>query len=247
MLRTGFPLFFPKLVWCKEVATATPRSRKHNIFQLDWDAHEARLRAIHEKWQDRLKNSSTAKREKWEPALLEPWAGIVREQKYAIDERYRDAIRDHSEQAVSGWGENGDRSFDTYIRDMCLEPAICHVAVAFKLLVDCTFDEKTKQFSRDRPYWLSQALLYTFWHKQTGAGLLWEHSEMDELEEKVARLSASRVLSGDEATSALDFIGAVKARDAHREKAAVASVEDPPSTEIHRRKGLLVRSGLKHL
>jgi hypothetical protein len=55
-----------------------------------------------------------------------------------------------------------------------LTPAIEHIFVAFYLLGDCVYNEKSFGYDHDFPY--ACILAYKFWMYQTGGGLVWDHS-----------------------------------------------------------------------
>ena len=101
---------------------------------------------------------------------------------FCISASYMTEIKRNAMRAFEEWVVI-NRPFDTMIREMCLLPAIAHVAVAFKLIEDCAYNPSTKYFDRgDLNKILRYAMMFRFWSHQTGMGLIEDHSEFKILE-----------------------------------------------------------------
>jgi hypothetical protein len=208
MLGTGVNrLLFPRLRFVQQDTMTTQgatRTRPVELYRLDWTAFDNSLKERHDR---RL--------EKHHPGVFVPFIsglpplydGYVQGYHFALDNYYIDEIRRCARQADSEW--TTQRAFDTMIRDLCLEPAIAYVMVAFKLLADCIYDPDTQYFSRcpDR-YYAAHAMAHKFWHHQTGRGVVDCNARIPELR---ARIAGGR-LDEDTAKSLSAFLDAL---DAH--------------------------------
>ena len=148
-----------------------------NVYTLNWSYKDEKVEGDHLQW---LANHWPTKNIPVHNRLPEKWENWLSGIKYAIPSTYYKEISNQSHLAIEEW--NREYPFDTVIREMCLQSAIAHVAVAFKLVADCAYDPATNYYSRgDDKIILKYALMYRFWIGQTGGGLLKTHSEFDHL------------------------------------------------------------------
>jgi len=143
-------------------------TKKVRLYKLDWDSIETIKRKKHLKWVI----------DQW-PDVKVPYVSTlpkkidkdIKDCVFALDKGYLNEIRRCSQQGVQEW--NIERPFDTVIREMCLEVPESYFKVAFGLLADCVFDEKTGYWKRGTSRReIASLMLYKFWCHQTGRGLL---------------------------------------------------------------------------
>jgi len=183
MLKSGSSLDFPRLIYLREEKFKSWSSSdgKTNIYKLDWKHKDEKHRKRHEEHSKRYK--------RWKDLpyiyeLPEPYESWAQSLEFAIPRNYLQEIRRTSKFSLIEWGI--ERGFDTSIREMCLEPAISYVAVAFKLIADCIYDKETNCFyKKEDKYIASNVLLYRFWMNQTGRGCVGDHAELWELENSI--------------------------------------------------------------
>lgn len=198
-------LVFPTLALHDFDEHDTPCGRAH-VYSLDWRPLEKARRNSFDRW---WKKHGKARAEKeaaegpdeygtvqkeYNTALPAAYDAQIKNMYFLLDKEYQREIVHHARLALLEWTK--DRCFDTSIRDICLEPAIKHVEVAFTLIADCLFDPDTKKrvsYKRDISNYWKHAALYKFWHRQTGSGLLWGFSGMKRLERLVKRNEATHV------------------------------------------------------
>ncbi len=141
-----------------------------HLYKLDWESFE-------KKKKDRFNDDMA-----WIDPLPNEYMKTLNDLVFCLRKDYLSEIRYCTRMAFLEWGKQ--RHFDTVIREVCLEPAQAYVRVAFKLICDCPFDEE-KHYYREHD-WVRRiavhAMLYRFWHGQTGRGLLWRNAEMDRLD-----------------------------------------------------------------
>ena len=179
MLGITNNLYFPKLVYLETVTLNHPESpREISVFKLDWSKMDEILKKKHFEWKEKYWPKENIP---YIEPLPEIYEKIISNLLFALDRNYLNEIHRCCRRANEEW--NISRPFDTVIRDMCLEPAISCVYVAFKLLADCTFDNETKYFSRDYDlrFIVPHLMGYRFWCHQTGRGMIMEHSKIDKL------------------------------------------------------------------
>lgn len=184
-------LIFPVLHFIRtesnfgNLINAASHEQKKDIYKLDWSSKDTVMRINFLTWLSKYypktSNLFTIQTSEIEDLSVE-WNKKTKDVLFAIPHTYLTEIRKQSDQAVEKWTET--YPFDTVIRDLCLEPAISHVMVAFKLLGDCIYDETTNYYLRTmEKKILTHAMLYKFWAGQTGRGLLQGHACFDELRE----------------------------------------------------------------
>jgi len=186
MYKLEHILHFPKLVRKGETSFKSwgETQKTTDIYELSWHWKETILRENHMKW---LKQSYPHLDIPFIDDLPEPYNQWMRKMQYAIPAKYLYEIRRCVQMAKVEY--NIYRPFDTAIRDMCLDPGIKFVYVAFRLVADCAYDPKTGYFYRgeDKAF-LTNALLFKFWMNQTGRGMIWQHAEMGKLLSRVERM-----------------------------------------------------------
>lgn len=169
-------LLFPSLVRKNETtfkALSNPSMTKTTtVYSLDWSK-------IDEIKQIRFKED---KLDVFPGTLPQEYDIWVKERLFSIPIHYLDEIRNSARKAALEW--NTERRFDTLIRDICLEPAISYVYKAFRLLADCSYDQKTNYYDRsNNKCFLHHAMLYKFWVFQTSRGeLAYDYSKIKSLE-----------------------------------------------------------------
>lgn len=188
MLRMRNKLVFPEIKFVqkdelipkgKAKYEKTNRPKKVSIYRLDWKSFDAILK-------DRQQKRKKLKSQIYEKALPEQYECLLENALFALDNDYIQEIQRNCKQAVIEW--NTERSFDTIIREICLEPAIAHIRVAFKLLGDCLYDPDTKYFwHKPSQYFIPKAMIYKFWRHQTGGALPQHHAQLNKLKERIDR------------------------------------------------------------
>jgi len=182
---------FPHLIYLKDVnfKKAGPPGSKGkdtttSLYRLDWENLDLFKQQKHAEWnKTQWPNSIVSIDFK----LDSYYEDLLQSLRFALPHHYLDEIHEHTQKTVSEWSK--ERRFDTVIREMCLQPAIEHARVAFGLVCDCVFDEKTNYYLRaDNKYILVHLLLYRFWMGQTGRGCVQRHAEFPWLKERLERL-----------------------------------------------------------
>jgi len=182
MLSTRIQLYFPKLRFKKEASFGSWSDGKSSpVFRLDWTFKEEQCRKKHERW---LKNHHPDKNIPFINSLPEEYETWLSELLFAVPKHYLTEIRRCAKRALREW--EMERNFDTSVREMCLRIAQTYIEVAFRLLVDCTYDEKQNCFYKgdDKPIIVSAAL-YKFWAHQTGRGGLLRNAKVHELKDSI--------------------------------------------------------------
>ena len=177
--RSRYSLRFPRLVHLRE-AKNFRSERSMSIYKLDWSKMEESLKENHE-CQRREVNPAPQARTYHDffPALPDKYMKWVDDLQFALSSGYRREIVRTSNAALNEWSI--ERPFDTCIREYCLRPSHQFVNVAFRLLEDSIYDSEKNYFDRsDRKYTAKNLMLYRFWFHQTGWGLIWERSELNE-------------------------------------------------------------------
>ena len=215
MLGTSNNLVFPRLRFVADshIVRKGERRQAVEIFKLDWQQFDERLRAKHDKW---LTDHHGGEGTPFMSGLPSLYDGLVYEYRFALSPYYFDEIRRCACQAAYEW--TTQRRFDTVIRDLCLKPAIAYVMVAFELLADCIYDPDTKNFSRkpDR-YFAANMMTHKFWCHQTGRGVVETHAGIPELRRRLERHFQRK---NTELAEPLDAF--LVALDAHREAYTIA-------------------------
>lgn len=180
--NTSKSLLFPKLKFQKKVNIhGTGWDKDTVIYTLDWSKTDEQKERLFNSWKT---NNHPDKKVWYVSTLPEPYDTLIKNLQFTIDGKYLREINRMSHNAFYEW--NMQRSFDTMIREMCLEPAISFAQVAFRLLGDCIYNSDTNYYERDSTLRLivPHLMLYKFWAHQTGRGLLREHSMFSKLENK---------------------------------------------------------------
>jgi hypothetical protein len=172
-------LIFPDLDYQKQAII-----RRKNPKGLD---EEAAVYKLNWKWSDDYKRKKWLEFKKENPYttftfidLPEPYNQTVKDSLFLITPNYRNEIIRNFAEATKEWTLN--RSFDTNIREMCLQPAISHVKVGFELIGDCLYDERTNYYDRtELKGIIANMLMYKFWCMQTGNGMVRYYSGLEEI------------------------------------------------------------------
>lgn len=175
--NTTKSLLFPKLKFQKNVNIKGNGWEKDAIiYILDWTKCDEQKERLFNNWKS---NHYPDKNIWYVSTLPKPYDALVKNFQFIIDGKYLREINRNSHNAFYEW--NFQRSFDTVIREMCLEPAISFAQVAFRLLGDCLYNSETNYYERDNILRLiaPRIMLYKFWAHQTGRGLLKRHSLFD--------------------------------------------------------------------
>lgn len=102
--------------------------------------------------------------------------------RFIINNDYLKQIRNNVLQAYNN-EVNINVNNDTMIRDYCKKATEINIQIAFFLLADCLYDEKSNYFSRTDPIRLvTSSLLWRYWSFKTGRGLLRERCLINDLE-----------------------------------------------------------------
>lgn len=189
MLDMALDFYFPRLVHHSE-STLTHHGhvapddwsgkthKKVQLYRLDWKGFEVKKA---EKFWDWASEYHSDKTVEYIPSLPEKYCSVIDDLVFHLDQKYLAEIHHCCQMAIMERCKR--RPFDTMVRDFCLEPSTAYVYVAFRLICDCVFDED-KHYYRQHD-WVRRiahhAMLYKFWHHQTGRGLLWERAKMSEL------------------------------------------------------------------
>lgn len=181
-LRRSF--VFPRLVSLGEVKFKSwSQQDTTTLYKLDWDSFDQEIDRRHQEWNRQAwpsENLSITQQ------FVEPYESLLKNFRYTIPQHYLEEIRRSTQKALMEW--NQERHFDTNIRDLCLGPAIAHIKVAFELLCDCLYDEKTNYFLRSQFKHIAFVPLHLirFWQHQTGAGLILDRAEFLKVEEALS-------------------------------------------------------------
>lgn len=193
-LRTRFA--FPNLIEQAldhdlEPRTANP-SREEIInrfpmLTLDWEGQE---RIIRSRFDERITpngpdgwRSAAYKPNLWEytPTLPEPYDTVVKAAVFAVSRDFMGEIHSNTRRAWAVF--NSQRNLGaSNLSELCWEPGIEHVWLAFYLLGDCAFDSETKWFVRGpKKTILQYAMAYKFWGHQTGDSMISKCARLNRL------------------------------------------------------------------
>jgi len=190
MFKPSSAFVFPHLVFIKDVSfkSWSDSSKTTKLYKLDWTSYDA---AIKKDYENHFVKCWPCETYAFVQTFNSYYESILQSLRFAVPQHYMDEIRRNTQMALSEWIS---RPFDTAIREMCLAPAIKYVEVAFKLLVDCAYDEDTQYFLRvDNKYVLPHMLLFRFWSHQTGSGMIMDHSDFGRLESRLASLKKHNI------------------------------------------------------
>ena len=133
--NTKSSLLFPKLRFQKMTEISGQGWNKEiAIYSLDWKWVDAQKEKLFNIWKE---NHHPDKRVWYVQPLPDPYNSLVNDLRFAIDGKYLREINRTAHNAYFEW--NLQRSFDTVIRELCLEPAISYTQVTFRLLTDCLY------------------------------------------------------------------------------------------------------------
>lgn len=174
MIRLNHPIF-PSLIRHDDVSFgswSSDSSKTTAVYTIDWNKLD---KYKYERFVEDAKRHSMPDRYQFPGTLPEPYDSWVKGLEFSIPVRYLEEIRYNARMAQMIYCS--PHPFDTMIREICCEPAIAHVFVAFRLIADCVYDRKKNYFYRgDDKILVPQALLYKFWSHQTGDGLIRDHA-----------------------------------------------------------------------
>lgn len=156
-------LFIPRLIFLDATKSAAA------VFKLDWDKVDEHKR----------------RRSNEIETLPAEYDNFVKQAVYSISTSYQVEIEHCT--LLYYTERHRIRHFDTMIRDMCADIGRAAINCAFKLLVDCAYDNGNHCWFRGNQHYdrlmLRHLLLYKFWRENVGRGLVWHHAEFDRLEE----------------------------------------------------------------
>jgi len=174
-------LRFPRLDFVRDVEfTHANRQAGKTValFRLDWSEKD---RFHEEHWTKWKALSCPDIKLEFAGKFPEEYETLLQGARFAIPQNYLNEIHRMTQMAVTEW--NTERSFDTVIREMCLEPAQKFVECSFELIGDCIYDASTNYYKRGaQKHIITSLMLYRFWQYQTGRGLLEERAQFDWLE-----------------------------------------------------------------
>ena len=147
-----------------------------NIYKLDWSKEKFNSFRYFKLNQNDEHTHVVLHENEAFPSLPEPYDSEVKNLRFKINSDYMTEIQNQSMTALVEWSKY--RPFDTMIREICLEPAIANVWVAFSLLADCIVDENSKWLRSHRKIIYKHAMSYKFWFHQTGRGLVWDKARL---------------------------------------------------------------------
>lgn len=178
MIRLNHPIF-PHLVRQDEVSfkSWSDSNKTTTIYKIDWEKLD---QYKYQRFVEDAEKNSMPDSYQFPGTLPEPYDSWVKNLEFAIPVNYLEEIRYNARMAQMIYCSS--HPFDTMIREICYEPAVAHVYVAFRLIADCVYSRKDNYFYRgDEKIIVPQALLYKFWIHQTGSGLIKEHSHFDRI------------------------------------------------------------------
>lgn len=182
MLNLKQGLLYPNLVYFQNDTHPDPRET-NSLFKLDWSKKEY---AYHEA-------PVSSEDQDFLTALPKGYDGWIRDMVFSLNQEYLREIEHCTKMSHYEWTRN--RSFDTIIRDACLEPAASYIWTAFYLLADCVWSLEANKFynwSNSDKILIAHALAYKFWRNQIGHGLVKDHAKIPRLEETQKILIAYR-------------------------------------------------------
>lgn len=182
MLRFYHQLFFPTLVRVDDVNfkvwPTSSSTKTTDLYKLDWSTKDKSCKRKHETW---LKRQRPDLEIPLPPSLPTKYDDWINGMEFAIPTHYMKEVRESTRKGLMEWTR--ERNFDNRVREVCLEPAISFLRVAFELIADCTYDKKENYFYRGRDKILiSGVLLYRFWMHQTNKESVWYNSGCNELD-----------------------------------------------------------------
>lgn len=201
-------LQFPRLVYQKSVSFKYRGGKSTRIYVLDWStldelATDRGVRLFPEKYLDWLTSMQ-----------------------FAVPHNYRREIRRCVRMAVLE--RERQLPFDTNIREMCMETAEKFIEVAFDLLADCPYDSEEGYYLRDNKRGIIKpALLYRFWDGQTGRGLPWFMSGLEDLDNKYFKNRVAVDKRPQYWNELQEFIDAVEESRASWDRVHCPEVDEP--------------------
>jgi hypothetical protein len=188
--------YVPKLITLDKEGEVSVKNgdkpKSHTLFVLGWDLVDEfkagqYIRWVEMHWKEKF---PSALKDKF-PATLPPrYDTIIKGLVFALPQKYHSEILHFTQLYYTE--RHRARSFDTTVREMCLQVSQAAINCAFKLLADCVYDaEKQTWFREDAEvdkHLIQCLLMYKFWRGATGDGLVWDHAALDKLEESAAFL-----------------------------------------------------------
>ena len=150
------------------------------LFKLDWEPVDKLKIEQYLKWRDQYWSEAKEFWPKKVPETLPKEYEWVSDLTYAIPKSYQDEIEHFTALSIVEWSRK--RSFDTVIREMCLDVREKAINCAFKLIADCIYDEEKKGWARSNKFLTKHLLMYKFWREVTGRGLVYDHAEFERIE-----------------------------------------------------------------
>lgn len=172
--------FIPRLIFQDKTTSATPP-----IFKLDWDPVDQYKKDEYAEWKQKYwDETKTCESER--PGTLPPEIDEkVKDLTFALSYDYKRAIEHFTrlfvEERTRQW------KFDTVVRDRCLTVSASAINVAFYLISDCMYNAESDGWYRGPHKRLYlHAMQYKFWRLYTGRGLVWDKSDLPELEQSMS-------------------------------------------------------------
>lgn len=182
MLRFYHQLFFPALNRVDDVNfkvwPTSSISKTTDVYKLDWSGKDKSCKKKHDIWINRHNRSNI--KIPFLDSLPNKYDTWIQNLEFSIPTHYMKEIRESTRKGLMEWTR--ERNFDSRVREVCLEPAISFLRVAFELIADCTYDRKENYFYRGNDKLLiSTTLLYKFWTHQTSKDAIWYNSGCDRI------------------------------------------------------------------
>lgn len=184
-------LYVPRLINLNREAPVSSKQSdtpiNYCLFKLGWDAVDEFKQNHYREWVAKHWKGEHPKElcDQVPTTLPKQYDDIIKNMVYAIPHSYHIEIEHFAQLYYQE--RHRIRHFDTVIRDMCLKVSQTAIGCAFKLLADCTYDAQNQTWLRETPefdrFMIEHLLMYKFWREATGRGLVWDHAEMDRLEE----------------------------------------------------------------
>jgi len=181
VLKFYHQLFFPTLIRVDDVnfkvwTSSSPKTT--DLYKIDWSPKDKACKRKHDTWLKRIRPDLEIPLPASLPVKYETWINSL---EFAIPAHYMKEIRESTRKGLMEWTR--ERNFDNRIREICLEPGISFLRVAFELIADCTYDRKENYFYRGKDKVLiSSVLLYRFWAHQTNKEAVWYNSGCNTLD-----------------------------------------------------------------
>jgi hypothetical protein len=178
----GKQLLFPKLSYLREGIIKHKGDhweKKVIIYKLDWSQIDLIKEKDHKNWNKKYHSYTDIK---FIGTIPEDLRALTEDMEYAIDEKYAGSIHFFYLKAQEIYCNTYPH--DTVVREWCLNPADSCIIALFKLINDCTYDEKEQYFKKfsDEKMFIPHLMAFRFWIYQAGRGLLFDKSGFNEIE-----------------------------------------------------------------